>query len=161
MGKNPSKDLHTQEDITDAALQRRVWPENKWSETDLTLECSSSPTPPSTTTLSPLTETHSTEHTELVPRSHRPWRRQNQRGILGATQPSSSGNHLCAPHLLRAAVPLRHSTKLPPPQPASLPPSLPPPQLLRTTAPPLLRTRAAYLAHLLLYSVRRRGASKP
>ncbi|CAK9134376.1 unnamed protein product [Ilex paraguariensis] len=55
MDKNPSKAHLTQGDITDVAPQRVVWPENKWSETDLTRVCSLSPTPASTTTLSPLT----------------------------------------------------------------------------------------------------------
>lgn len=61
MAKNPSKALPTQEAITDVALQRVVWPENKWSEADPTREPSSSPTRRSTTTLCPPTGTLSPE----------------------------------------------------------------------------------------------------
>ncbi|KAM7489382.1 hypothetical protein LguiB_026866 [Lonicera macranthoides] len=45
MGKNPLRALPSRGDITDAALQRDVWPENEWSRTDPTEPCSLSPTP--------------------------------------------------------------------------------------------------------------------
>lgn len=40
MAKNPSKDPHIQGVIIDVVVQKGVWPENKWSETKPTRECS-------------------------------------------------------------------------------------------------------------------------
>lgn len=40
MDKNPLKDLHIQGDITDVAVRRVAWPENKSRGTDPTRECS-------------------------------------------------------------------------------------------------------------------------
>ncbi|CAN1334237.1 hypothetical protein LINPERPRIM_LOCUS36327 [Linum perenne] len=59
--RNRLKDLLTQGDITDAVLPNRVWHKSKWSGTDPTRECSSSPTRRSTTTLLPPTATPSPE----------------------------------------------------------------------------------------------------
>lgn len=61
MGKNPSKAPLIQGVITDAAPQRDVWRENKWSATDPTRKCLWSPTQRSTTIPSQRTGTPSPE----------------------------------------------------------------------------------------------------